>query len=298
MCDRLNWSCRTAAKSMSEAAFRYHDLPARVLAFVDAELCAALKALAGEIVSDQDVHNARKSLKKARGGLRLYRPAMDTAMFCEHNVALRDAGRLLSPLRDGHSLLQLFHTFEDDARLPSTRIESALYAELSQARHTFDTTNAHQRCAESIRQTRVALGASARPDAGACIEGLRRIYKSGRSAFARARKKDSAANRHELRKQAKYLRVALEVIDAHKYRHAHDQARRVASWLGEDHDLAVLRERIDRIGSGSEAADERWLRRIDDRQEKLQRKAFAKAAELFAEKPKRFAADLESADGN
>ena len=286
-----------AAKSMSDTAPAQHDLPARIAAFVDAQLHAALDALAGEIVSDQDVHNARKALKKARGGLRLYRPVMDTASFREHNVALRDAGRLLSPLRDGHSLLQLFHTLEDDARLPSTRIESALYAELSQARHTFDTTNAHERCADSIRQTRAALDAFVQPDADRCIEGLRRIYKSGRRAFARSRKKDSAANRHELRKQAKYLRVALEVIDAEDYRHAREQARRVASWLGEDHDLAVLRERIERIGNGSEAADERWRRRIEDRQEKLQRKAFDKAAELFAEKPRRFAADPDGGDG-
>lgn len=283
---------------MPESALPTADLPARIVAFVDAQLRKTLEALAGEIISDQNVHDARKSLKKARGGLRLFRPALETVVFQRHNAALRDAGRLLSPLRDGDSLLQLFHTFEDDARLPSTRIESALYAELSQARHAFDTTAAHEHCAAWIAQTRAALGELAPPDVSACIEGLRRIYKKGRRAFGRARRKDSAAARHELRKQAKTLRVVLEVIESDDYHDAHVLAKHVASWLGEDHDLAVLRERIEQIGEELNASDERWLRRIRERQEKLQHKAFAKADALFAEKPKRFAAVLQRENGN
>jgi CHAD domain-containing protein len=274
------------------------DLPARIAAFIDEELRTALNALAGAAVSDQDVHNARKSLKKARGGLRLYRPSISEEMFREHNLSLRDAGRLLSPLRDGHSQLQLFHSFEDDTWLPSARIESALYADLSQARHTFDTTNARERCAESIGKVRDALGAVAPADVAACIDGLRRIYRNGRRALGNARKKDSASRRHELRKQAKYLRVALEIIDAPEYEHALHRARRVASGLGEDHDLAVLRERISQTGDGLDASDTHWPRRIKARQEKLQKKAFAKAEELFDENAQTFVANLRSGDGN
>ncbi len=126
-------------------------------------------------------------------------------------------------------------------------------------------------------------------------EGLRRIYRSGRRACARARKKDTAERRHELRKQAKYLRVALDVIGAPEYEDARHRARRVASWLGEDHDLAVLRDRIERIG---EESGKRWSHRIEERQEKLQRKAFAKAQELFDEKPKMFLSKFGNSDGD
>ena len=162
----------------------------------------------------------------------------------------------------------------------------------------FDTTNARVRCKEMIDQVRDALGSAAFGDIETNIEGLRDIYRKGRHAFERARHKDSAARRHELRKQAKYLRVALEVIDAADYEHARDRARRVASWLGEDHDLAVLHHRIERGGNKSESGDERWFRRIKDRQEKLQRKAFAKAQALFEEKAKAFVAKLRAGDGN
>lgn len=272
------------------------DLPTRIAECIDAALRAALDALS-DTVTDQDAHDARKALKKARGGLRLLRPAMADETFRTYNLTLRDAGRLLSPLRDSHSRLQLFHDLEDDTWLPSARIESALYADHSQARHAFDTTNARSRCKQMIDKVRDALRTGAAGDAQTNIGGLRRIYQKGRRAFARARKKDSAPRRHELRKQAKYLRVALEMIDACGYSHARDRARKIASWLGEDHDLAVLRERIERIGDGSGSSDERWFRRIRERQEKLQRKAFAKAEELFGKKPKVFVADLGEKTG-
>jgi len=273
----------------------HDDLPIRIAAFIDEELRTALDALTGNTVSDQDVHNARKSLKKARGGLRLFRPAMADETFRAHNLALRDAGRMLSPLRDSHSQLQLFHSLEDDTWLPSARIESALYADHSQARHTFDATNARDRCKEMIGQVRDALAAAAPGGIDDSIEGMRRIYRSGRRAFAQALKKDSSARRHEVRKQAKYLRVALEIFDAHH--EARDRARRVASWLGEDHDLAVLRERIE-ASDGSSAGNERWFNRIRERQQKLQRKAFAKAEKLFEQKPGAFATTLRAGDGN
>lgn len=273
----------------------HDDLPIRIAAFIDDELRTALDALTGNTVSDQDVHNARKSLKKARGGLRLFRPAMADETFRAHNLTLRDAGRMLSPLRDSHSQLQLFHSLEDDTWLPSARIESALYADHSQARHTFDATNARDRCKEMIGQVRDALAAAAPGGIDDSIEGMRRIYRSGRRAFAQTLKKDSSARRHEVRKQAKYLRVALEIFDAHH--EARDRARRVSSWLGEDHDLAVLRERIE-ASDGSSAGNERWFQRIRERQHKLQRKAFAKAEKLFEEKPGAFAATLRAGDGN
>ncbi len=272
------------------------DLPTRIAVFIDEELRAALRSLGGETVADQDIHDARKSLKKARGGLRLFRPAMGNEQFRTHNLSLRDAGRLLSPLRDTHSQLQLFHSLEDDTWLPSARIESVLYAGHSQARHAFDTTNARTRCKQMIGQVCEALGASAFGDIATNVEGLRDIYRKGRRALERTQKKDSAPRRHELRKQAKYLRVALEVIDAPEYEQAFHRARRVSSWLGEDHDLAVLRDRIERSSDAS--GNERWFHRIDDRQHKLQRKAFAKAEELFDEKANAFVSELRNLDGN
>ncbi len=133
MSNILNLDMTTATPPMPDLPPT--DLSTRIAAYIDDALRAALDVLAGDTVSDQDVHDARKSLKKARGGLRLLRPAMADDMFRAHNLALRDAGRLLSPLRDSHSQMQLFRSLEDETSQQSAHIESALYADHSQARH-------------------------------------------------------------------------------------------------------------------------------------------------------------------
>src|SRR5512146_1173 len=54
---------------------------------------------------DTRVHSARKALKKARAALRLLRPNLVAGVYERENIALRDAGRRLSPLRDAKSLV-------------------------------------------------------------------------------------------------------------------------------------------------------------------------------------------------
>ena len=50
--------------------------------------------------ADQAIHDARKRIKKARAGLRLLRAGMSAREYRRENESLRDAGRLLSPVRD------------------------------------------------------------------------------------------------------------------------------------------------------------------------------------------------------
>jgi CHAD domain-containing protein len=91
---------------------------------------------------------------------------------------------------------------------------------------------------------------------------------------------------HEWRKQAKYLRHALEIlspiapkeIDA-LARHAH----RLADGLGEDHDLAVLRERAARETRIDAATREAILARIDRRRRTLQRRALTLGSVVYRE---------------
>src|SRR3954454_10711313 len=62
------------------------------------QLEAAASELSGE-VSGEDVHEARKRLKKTRALLRLTRPALKPKAFRARNRALRDAGRRLAGAR-------------------------------------------------------------------------------------------------------------------------------------------------------------------------------------------------------
>jgi CHAD domain-containing protein len=69
----------------------------------------ALDSLAGRTVSPEDVHTARKALKKARAWLRLLRAGTGQRTFREQNRALRDAARPLSEGRDAQVLIDTLH---------------------------------------------------------------------------------------------------------------------------------------------------------------------------------------------
>jgi CHAD domain-containing protein len=70
-------------------------------------LCAftaeATDALGNKRVSDTDIHEARKAVKRARAALRLMRDALPQAAYRRENAALRDASRPLSSVRDARS---------------------------------------------------------------------------------------------------------------------------------------------------------------------------------------------------
>ena len=67
----------------------------------------------GQPVPDENIHTARKSLKKARAVLRLLRDGMSDDVYQAENSGLRDAGRVLSPIRDARSLIDAFDSLHD-----------------------------------------------------------------------------------------------------------------------------------------------------------------------------------------
>jgi hypothetical protein len=64
-----------------------------------------------------------------------------------------------------------------------------------------------------------------------------------------------------------------------------DTADELGERLGTDHDLAVLRERVETAPSLAPTVREALLRRIDARREEHQREALALGRRLYAEKP-------------
>src|SRR6476619_4851172 len=56
---------------------------------------------------DEAIHEARKSIKKIRGVLRLVQAELERE-FRSENKLLRDAGRKLSPFRDAGSVIEVF----------------------------------------------------------------------------------------------------------------------------------------------------------------------------------------------
>jgi CHAD domain-containing protein len=128
--------------------------------------------------------------------------------------------------------------------------------------------------------------------------GLKRTYANGREAFARARGAPTNEHLHEWRKQTKYFWHQLQVFEPvepgrlGKLAHA---THELADLLGDDHDLAVLRERAAQACEAfpSAVSQQALLALIERCRINLQRKAVQLGRRLYEEKPLVFAGRME-----
>jgi CHAD domain len=75
---------------------------------------AAIAATRGEEDDDKSpVHETRRHVKRARAVLRLVREEIGKGLYRQQDCALRDAGRLISDLRDAEVRLQTLKHLED-----------------------------------------------------------------------------------------------------------------------------------------------------------------------------------------
>jgi len=238
------------------------------------QLGAAAQELAGR---NPNIHGARKQLKRARATLRLLRPAIGDEPYRHENIAARDAARPLSRARDeevlSHALDGLVERFGSAAS--GVHFRHTAHALLAQQQHD-DIKAALKRAMTRARAWQL-------DDAGwDCIEtGLRSTYRRARHALRRGRKDRATEVLHEWRKQTKYLWHQLQLLTPLAPGPIHEMAdefHQLADYLGDEHDLAVLRDRVS--GTITEL--------IDRRREELQDKAFALGERLYADNAKTF----------
>ena len=242
------------------------------------------------------VHEARKDLKKARSLLRLARPGLPGAVYRRENGALRDIGRSLSDARDADVLAE---TAADlgaryAGQLPEAQFAAlcaGLAAAAAGARENDDAVAKLDAVA-----ARVGDWPLERCDHDTLVHGATRAYKRGRAALAAAEKTPSVERLHELRKRVKdlwyhgrLLEEAWPRVVKAQSRAAHD----LADLLGDDHDLAVLAERVERgVPTDTPIDDDAVLGLIDRRRADLQAEAMPIARRLYAEPPEAFRARL------
>jgi CHAD domain-containing protein len=264
----------------------------------------ALEVLGRKRLSDADVHEARKHLKKARASLRLLRPALKNATYREWNTAMRDAARPLSATRDAKVLLDtlrmLGERFGEPARaLQLQGFRRALNEQRTQtSREVLGAKGAalaHSR--RLLREARAGMERLSIPradDWDSVGTGLKRVYASGRDAMAAARKTPAPDAFHEWRKQVKYLRYQLEVLEPlwpGMIGELADQAHQLADYLGDEHDLSVLCEQALAHPDAFRDGDSRGalLALIDRCRSQLREKSLLLGARLYMEKPRPFA---------
>jgi CHAD domain-containing protein len=267
-----------------------------------AQLDVAGELVEGRKVGPKDVHEARKSLKRARALLRVARPYLPSEVYEHENVTFRDAGRELAGARDARVLLETLEKITPDGESGARARLFARFRERLERDALGSDDPVPRTLAQRLSEARVRVAVLPIPPDGGpelLVPGVERIYRRGREALKRARKHPDSEHRHELRKRAKDLWHAgqlLRSVDVKALRKLRRRAHRLADLLGDDHDLAVLRERAlaepDRFAPGEL---ESLTTLIDRRQADLQRIAMKCAARTYRRKPRKLARQI--ADG-
>jgi CHAD domain-containing protein len=251
---------------------------------------------------DGAVHETRKAFKRLRALVRLSRDALGDDVYRRENRIFRDAGRKLSGARDAAVLVEtldgLTARYRDELDHDAFRgLRDALASEAAAASSALsDDRTAVDQVEGTLEAARRRVGGWPLPDDGgpAVLEpGFERIYRRGRRALKAARKDSDTECLHELRKRAKDLWHAAQVLRPAAPKAMKQLARRahaLSDVVGDDHDLAVLRgaarERHAALAPGELALLEGLIAR---RRARLQRRALARGRRVYARTPAKLA---------
>jgi CHAD domain-containing protein len=266
---------------MTQAVQSLHDAALNVLD-------GAIETLASS-QDDQAVHATRRATKRMRAALRLMRKSLAPDVYRRENRRVRDAAQPLTAVRDAFVVREALRTLP--AR--SLALHQGLDAEYFRERTAMENRGARAVVAR-LRIIREQLSAmpSLTSEAASAVAGLRRTYKAGRNACAKAHARDDRVL-HEWRKQAKYFLNQLELLHAVyevQFKRLHRCADRLAGILGDDHDLGVLSSKLRLY----DAANKSLRKRIKQRRHKLQTQALRLGEKLYRHPAKRLAARIAS----
>lgn len=260
------------------------------------ELASAREALGAASLDDESVHAVRQALKRARAALRLLRDAIGEVRYARENARLRATARPLAKPRDAAVLARLLENVQ--SRRAMRRDEELLVSLRGRLLQSRARRLARLRTSEAITKMRRELHRSLRQtarwrlagDAGtATVAGVERMYRSGRRAMRSIAQRPSTERLHEWRKRAKYLAITLQLLHAAGVEcgNAKTRAGRLAQLLGDDHDLALLAQALQRAGARRVA-----IRKVEKKRRDLQKRAMKLGHRIYKRSPDRFAARL------
>lgn len=246
---------------------------------------------------DEAIHESRKSVKKVRALLRLLQPELGGAYRAESKV-LRTAGRTLSELRDASSVIEVLDTLQH--RYPDKLSRSAvdpirrgLITSKKRAEQRGDVQATLQDIATKLKSAakRVKSWPIATDGFAALEPGFAITFRKGRAAFALAQKRPRPENYHDWRKRVKdhwYHVRLLEDLWTEIMQGYEASLKDVETWLGDDHNLVLLRERLiaepDLFGESK--STDLVLNLIEKQQKELRDNATSVGERVYREKPR------------
>jgi CHAD domain-containing protein len=249
------------------------------------------------------VHDVRKRCKEVRAVARLVRSSLGEE-FDRFNNLVGDAADCLSPIRDAHAVLgtldDLRRIGNGDAAANLDRVRAGQVALADAATRGVRGNNRRIRTArrQLVAARKLVKGWELPNNFGPIDAGIRRSYRRGRRALATARDNPTDEHLHEWRKAVKTLWYQLRLIE----RCAPSVLTPLiatlddlAEALGDDHDLAVLVERV--AGDPAHFGGVRHAMQAIDvartHQDELRRRAFRLGGTVYAERPSAFSGRIE-----
>jgi CHAD domain-containing protein len=252
------------------------------------ELGRAVRALRHGNRSDRCIHDIRARLKHCRALLRLLRKSLGEDAYHRENARLRDAARPLVAVRDAAVLVQALDGLcrrSGGGRTIYRSIRSALRQECRERReqlHRKALLSSAQLVGGVARHMRVLP--PSQPVGADLTKAVKRAYRTCRRTMTVAEQQRSRDRLHEWRKQVKYFAGQLKFLAPLMHKRLGRTCKksiRLADCLGDDHDLALLHDKIIQHGRPGGAAVDALVHRLAQRRAKLQCKAYRWGRELF-----------------
>jgi CHAD domain-containing protein len=255
-----------------------------------------------EETEDTPVHETRKHLKKARAALRLVQKEIGRGLLRQQDHGLRDAGRLISEIRDAEVRLQTVRQLQGATHrrgLAHRQLESMLMLELENFMAAF--AEWQSQAIPMLEKVRAAIDCWPL-DQFRCKQlrnAVQATYKRGRDALAKAKAHPSAESFHDFRAEAKMLFYQLRIlrpINRVVLKNLSDELRSLGDLLGRAHDLSFLGERlrVERGHASWQREGQKLLAVIEISQSDLQRAAAELAERFFSERPRDFGARIST----
>ncbi|HSI12305.1 MAG TPA: CHAD domain-containing protein [Chthoniobacter sp.] len=273
----------------------------------DQEIAAAvaeLQSMEAGSVSDA-VHAARKHFKKLRALVQLLREPLGAKVVKEEQAFYRDTGREFQRLRDAYAqaatLRGLVDRFFDTRRPPIVQAAGrVLAAEETSARRKMARNAVGPAVLAGLNNARLRVAEWELDDFRwkDLRAALRRSYRRARDAWGHASAEPRPRALHDWRRRTKdllYHILLCHSIAPDFMEELAGELEVIGEFLGDDHDIVVLRELLERhprhIPPGQ--ARDSFFEMFSLRREELLDAAFDLAGRTFAESPDGFIEALE-----
>ena len=255
---------------------------------------------------DKHVHEARKSMKRLRGLVRLVRADLGADNYMRENATFRDAAGLISGLRDAAVRVQTLDKLIEYCApdIPRSGFSAVRLWLVQRRRNAYSRVATDSRAVQTIvrelerAHDRVVSWSFSQRDWEGVGAGLKRTYAKGRREYRLVYRDPSDEGLHNWRKSVKYLWYHVQLLgdgDPVALGVMVEELDHLGELLGDDHDLALLEGTLmEAYPRGHGPSTIRALRRrISQKRRPLQQAARALGSRVYLEKPRTFQVRLQ-----